>query len=181
MKIHVTQFQWSGYRINSLPPDHVFDIWPEPGWPQGRKGQLVADYWTKARSSGLEGLLFIDPDIVADPDHLAQVQEAVDQDNQAVYTGWYKLWPASTRRPDWIWSNRPGQVGYPLATQDATQPIAYFSTGFVWVPARLMELATPHLPQIDFAHFDPYLSEVALLHRIPIVGLPRVVLTHVHF
>ena len=154
---------------------------PVEDWPTGRKGKATAEAWLRLRSEVRAGLLVIDNDVAADPDDLAAMRQAVEQLPQDVHTGLVKGWPASTGRPDWIWSHRGGTLGSPVPGQDETVPIAYISTCFVWLPARLLDLAAPELPYLRWEQVDVFLSEVALAHDIPCHAVYQCRPKHLHF
>lgn len=123
----------------------------------------------------------MDNDVAADPDDLAAMLESVDERPGDVHTGLVKLWPASTGRPDWIWSHRGGQLGAPVAHQDESQPVTYFATGLTWLPTRLLQLSMIVLPGATFHEFDTTLSEVALRHGIPAHVVRQCRPKHLHF
>ena len=181
MGLFLAQYEWQGYRVKGLIPDLVIPLKPLPDWPQGRKGQATADAWADHRSITPAGLLVMDNDIAADPGDLAAMLEAVDQRPDAVHVGLVKLWPASTGRPDWIWSHRGGTLGSPIPHRVWLNPIAYFATGFTWLPSRLLDLASPQLRECTFPEFDVCLSEVALRHGIRTHSVPACFPKHLHF
>lgn len=175
------QTEWSGSRIQGLIPDHILHVTQLPGWPNGRRGLLMAQLWDQLAASKPAGILWVDPDIAADPDDLAAMREAVEASPGAMHTGCWKLWPASTSRPDWIWSHRTGTLGQPVATQDESAPVAYISNGFLWTPAALIDLARPQLPQWRWADIDVGLSELSWLHGIDRTAVHDCRPKHLHF
>lgn len=129
----------------------------------------------------MPGMLWLDPDVVADPDDLATMTEAVEAIPADLHTGMVKLWPASTSRDAWIWSHRAGRLGTPAATQDETCAPVYVSTCFLWIPARLLDSITPQLPSWGWHGFDVQLSEAALHLGIEAHTVPACRPKHLHF
>lgn len=181
MRPFILQYEWQGYRVRGLIPDLVIPLAPEPDWPHGRKGKATADAWSLYGSKVRTGLLVMDNDVAADPDDLAAMTEAVQQLPADVHTAMVKNWPASTSRPDWIWSHRAGRLGAPEPTQDDSAAVVYFATGMTWLPGRLLDLAADQLPTWPFHAFDVGLSEVALAHDIPAHAVPACRPKHLHF
>ena len=96
MHIPHAQIEWNHWRIASVLPDHIVRVAPEPDQPRGRKAALMAAYWRSIRGDGPPGVIWQDPDIVADPDDMDAMREQIRD-----YPGWahvaaHKLWPAST-------------------------------------------------------------------------------------
>lgn len=181
MRIVTAQIEWQGYRVKSIPVDYVLPVAPLDNWPHGRKALAMRDLWSKLRDAGTAGVLWLDPDVAADLDDLAAMQAAVDALPGAMHTGWVKLWPASTGRPEWIWSHRAGSFGFPVAHQGEFTTVAYIATGFLWTPAELLELAWPTMLHWRWEQVDVLLSELALAHDIGIYAAPGCNPKHLHF
>lgn len=160
------QTEWQGYRINSLTPAHILRVIPEPGFPDGRRSQLTADLWASHGAGHWAGMLWLDCDVAADPDDLAAMAEAVKADPEQVYTGMIKLWPRSTGAAAWFWSHRAGPPSAPICTQAEVEDATNFALGFLWTPARLMNLALPWLRSWRYREIDCGLSELAWRHDI---------------
>lgn len=141
----------------------------------------MASLWTELIPAALPGVLWMDPDVAADPDDLDAMADAVADRPADVHTGMVKGWPASTGRPDWIWSHRSGRLGYPEAHQQEDAPVVYVSTCFLWTPARLLDLAQPVMPAWRWEQVDVGLSELALAHDIPRWAVPGCRPKHLHF
>lgn len=141
----------------------------------------MAEIWNGIKGFGHPGVLWLDPDVAADPDDLQAMEKSVSQRPQDMHTGLVKLWPESTQLPDWIWSHRGGTLGYPAATQEVTDVAAYVATGFLWTPARLLELVAPALPAMQWAEVDVALSEAALTAGIPARTVRACQPKHLHF
>lgn len=106
---------------------------------------------------------------------------AVQYHPRRVLTGMVKLWPASTRRDEWIWSHRGGTLGAPVANQYDPVSIAYFSLGFLWVPRHLLDLAFPAHDNWHWGEMDVKLSELAYTHQIVVNAVPECRPKHLHF
>lgn len=133
------------------------------------------------RVNSIPGVLWLDPDVAADPDDLEAMRLAVTMAPADMHTGLVKLWPESTGRDDWIWSHRGGTLGYPAATQKDTRTVAYVATGFLWTPARLLDLVFPRLEAAQWQEVDVALSETALEHGIEARTVPGCRPKHLHF
>ena len=181
MVIPIVQSEWCGYRVRGITPDHVLHIWPEGNWPHGREAKAISDTWQLRPGPWDSGLLLVGCDVAADPDDLEAIRSAVELAPRDVHTGMVKLWPESTGRDDWIWSHRGGSVGFPAATQSETAPVMYFSIGFAWIPARLLNLACPAMESWQWGETDVRLSELALHHGIDAHSVGRCRPKHLHF
>lgn len=181
MKLLTAQIEWDGYRVISLPVDFVLPVYPLMDWPHGRKALAMHDLWSTLRVTAAAGVLWMDNDVAADPDDLEAMSKAVEAEPHAMHTGWVKLWPASTGRPDWMWSHRAGELAKPIAHQGAYEDVAYIATGFLWTPRRLLDLACPQLRQLRWEQVDVFLSEIALGYGIPIRTVAGCYPKHLHF
>lgn len=131
--------------------------------------------------SGAPGVLWLDCDVAADPDDYEAMAAVVQVLPEDVHTGMVKLWPTSTSRDTWIWSHRGGTLGAPAATQDESTPVAYVSTNFLWIPARLLSLAFPAGASWQWTEIDVQLSEIALRNEIPAHAVLACRPKHLHF
>lgn len=181
VQLIVVQTEWDNFRVKGIQADYVIRPRPEPGYPDGRKAALMSNLWGQLRPASPAGLLWVDPDVAADPDDLAAMASAVTQAPAGVHTGLVKLWPRSTGLKDWIWSHRGGTLGSPAATQDETVTVSYVAMGFVWTPARLLDLAFPANRGWHYHEIDLGLSELALAHHIPMRTVPGCRPKHLHF
>lgn len=181
MRLFTAQVMWANYRVISIPVDAIMDVWPESDYPHGRKAFHMCELWNGVRTYNYPGVLWMDPDVAADPDDLGAMQLAVQAAPEAMHTGLVKLWPESTGRPDWIWSHRGGTLGQPAATQEDLHQVAYVSTGFLWTPAVLLDLTLPGLAGAQWAEVDVALSERALLAGIPAWTVAGCQPKHLHF
>lgn len=181
MRLYTVQNEWQGNRIPSIPCDYVIQSHPAPGYPHGLLGAGLVHAWTMTHVYPLAGILWLDPDVVADPDDVSAMAAAVEQLPGDLHTGMVKLWPASTGRDTWIWSHRTGSLGAPAATQDDQAPVAYVSTCFLWMPARLLDLICPRAQGWPWDGFDVQLSEAALRAGIEAHAVPACRPKHLHF
>lgn len=181
MSLLITQSQWCGYRVNSLPVDFILDIWPTPQFPKGDEANQIANTWVSIRHHRGRGLLLLGCDVVADPDDLMEMNAAVERAPADIHTGLVKLWPASTGRDRWMWSHRGGTLGSPTVLDDETAPVSYVSLGFLWCPARLLDLSAPVMGAWQHGEADVRLSEVALGAGIPMHAVPGCRPKHLHF
>lgn len=181
MKLTTAQIEWDGFRVIGIPVDHVLHVTPEPNYPAGRKALHMSELWERVRTYPTPGILWIDPDIAADPDDLAAMAEAVEASPEDMHTGLVKLWPASTGWDHWIWSHRGGTLGQPAATQEVHPMVAYIATGFLWTPSRLLDLVFPRIKHGLFHEVDVALSEAALQAGIPARTVLGCQPKHLHF
>lgn len=175
------QVQWCNYRVISIPVNYIMDVWPEPDYPHGRKAFHMGELWRKLPELAIPGVLWLDPDVAADPDDLAAMTQAIIGSPEDMHTGLVKLWPESTGRDTWIWSHRGGTLGAPVATQEVTPIVSYVSTGFLWTPARLLDIVFPGMMPAQWDQVDVGLSEAALMAGIPARTVPGCQPKHLHF
>lgn len=177
----VVQSSWRGYRINALRPDYVLDVWPTDDYPRGREALELSDLWAQISTYGIPGVLLLGCDVAADPDDYAAMCTAADRRPDLVHTGLVKLWPAATKRREWMWSHRGGTLGNPVASQDDIIFPTYFSLGFVYVPGQLLDLAFPKHSDWKWGEMDVGLSEIAISNGIRLHVVYDARPKHVHF
>ncbi len=181
MKLPIVQSQWNGFRIDSLHPDIVLDVRPTEAYPRGREAWHLSRTWLDIRGWNVPGVLLLGCDVAADPDDYQAMKSAVFRRPEVVHTGLVKLWPASTGRPEWMWSHRGGTINDPEAGQlDIIHPV-YFSLGFVYIPRQLLDLAFPTNDNWKWGEMDVGLSEIAYFHSIPINVVYGAMPKHLHF
>lgn len=181
MNLYTAQVKWAGYRVDSITVDTEMDVWPTPEYPHGQKALHMNNTWERMREYRIPGILWLDPDVAADPDDLAAMQQAVEMAPACMHTGLVKLWPESTQLDHWIWSHRLGTLGQPIATQLVTDVVAYVSTGFLWTPAELLDLVFPLIRDAQWAEVDVALSEHALQAGIIARTVTGCQPKHLHF
>lgn len=152
-----------------------------PEYPDNHRAILMSELWEHVRAAGAAGICWLTCDVALDPGDLEAIRDAATALPGIVHTGFVKLWPASTARDDWMWSHRTGTLGYPVATQDETAPVAYFSIDAVWTPAALLDLAFPAGKAWAWNEIDLRLSEIALTTGIPARVVPGCRPKHLHF
>jgi hypothetical protein len=141
----------------------------------------MAEYWQAARAPDIAGIIWQDPDIVADPDDLDAMRAAIGTDPTLVRVGVHKLWPASTMRESWVWGHGKMDGNTPVMSQRMTLTAQWFALGLTYTPARLLDLAAPHMPAWVFGQVDSGLGAVARQHRIIGLAVPDARPKHLHF
>ena len=135
------RINWAGTALDYAPPRGVFHtlhVGPEPDHPFGRKGLALATGWqqlTRHLPDTL-GMLVMDGDIVIDPADVAAMFRAAVNAPQEVHTAPVRLWPASTKRDDWVWGSWAEKPSQSLDLE----PV-WFSTCLTYLPARLIKAA----------------------------------------
>lgn len=142
---------------------------------------MMSDLWCGLAAAQLPGILWVDPDVAADPDDLEAMGQAVAAYPGWVHTGMVKLWPISTGHQDWIWSHRGGTLGCPTVTQDETVPVSYIAMGFLWTPSVLLDAAFPRYRTWEYPEIDVGLSELAQALAIPMAQVLACRPKHLHF
>jgi len=175
------QVEWDHWRIESVRPDHILRVIPEPDAPRGRKASLMASYWVRAKADGAAGVLWQDPDIVCDPDDIAAMHEAIAMHPARVLVGVHKLWPASTMRDDWVWAHGRMNGTMPHMSQNLATNAEWFALGLTWTPRRLLDYALPHMPAWQFGQVDAGLGAVARQQGIAGLAVTGARPKHLHF
>jgi hypothetical protein len=175
------QIEWNHWRVPSLRPGIIIPIVPEPGYPRGRKATYMARFWANTREADAVGVLWQDPDIVADPDDLEEMTKAIERAPEYVHCSVHKLWPASTMRPDWVWAHGAWRNNAPVMGQRMDTVADWFALGFTYTPARLLDIAMPHMFQWVFGQVDNGLAATARQHNIPAFPVPKCRPKHLHF
>jgi hypothetical protein len=181
MGLFIVQSSWQGFRINSLAPHAILPVRPVEGYPRGREALELSNVWMKIRDSGRGGVLLLGCDVAADPDDYYAMATSVHQWPEDVHTGMVKLWPAATKRADWMWSHRDGPLGNPVASQIEPIHPTYFSLGFVFIPHRLMDLAFPAHDDWKWGEMDVGLSEIGIMNHIRVHAVMNCTPKHLHF
>lgn len=128
----------------------------------------MAEAWETWRDKGAPGIIWLDPDIVPDLHDLAALQVAQASEPGAVWCSLHKLWPASTRRPTWVWAHGPWEGDRPGMSTSADGEPGWFAMGMTYTPAALLEDAKHELPLWRFGQIDMSLSATARELGIPI-------------
>lgn len=103
-KITCVQFAVDGRYLPSIAPNTRLNIVRTPEEPVGRKGEQLACYIQEFLRSDALGILFWDPDIIADPLDMRAMAEAIQENPSAVHTGLVRLW-SLTDPHHCIWSH----------------------------------------------------------------------------
>jgi len=141
----------------------------------------MAAYWRQVRMAGPAGVIWQDPDIVADPDDLDAMRAAIGDRPTWVHVAAHKLWPASTMRESWVWGHGVMRGDTPVLSNRMQPRAEWFALGLTFTPARLLDLALPHLPAWVFGQVDNGLAAVARQHGIPGQVVPGARPKHLHF
>lgn len=153
----------------------VHSVEPEPRWPVGRKGLMMARAWDMLRTPATEGVFITDGDVIIDPADWLAMTAAVGAERQAVHVAPVRLWPKATSLPDWVWGHRrelpPGLSGKEVMARwqaDVDDPVM-FSFNFTWLPARLMEGAIKAgMAEWIYPHVDKGMWRTAKELGIPV-------------
>lgn len=181
MRIPIAQIEWSGNRVQGITPDHIIRAIPEPDWPTGRAAAGRAEVWRQLAAEGAAGVLWLDPDIAADPDDLDRLSASIGTAPADVHTATVKLWPASTGRATWMFGHRVSEVVSDIEGQAWHQRPLFWTTSMVWTPARLLDLALPEMPDRPWHGFDVWLNRLASSHDIPAWAAFGCRPKHLHF
>lgn len=175
------QVEWNHWRVASIRPDRVLSVVPEPGAPRGRKGPRMAELWNTRPDPTWVGVLWQDPDIVVDPDDAHEMHMAISRAPDLIHVSVHKLWPASTMRDDWVYAHGLVDGITHVLNQKMAPRADWFALGFTYTPARLMNLAAPHMINWVFGQVDSGLSAVARQNYIPAFPVPKCRPKHLHF
>jgi hypothetical protein len=130
---------------------HHLHVDPEPGFPFGRKGRQLAAAWEHLSGPEFDGMLIMDGDVLIDPADHSAMMAAIDAQPALVHTAPVRIWPASTKRPGWVWSHWAEG-----ASQDIDRHgVKWFSFCYTYLPAALITrslragLASWQYPGVD--------------------------------
>jgi hypothetical protein len=132
---------------------------PEPGFPVGRKGFVLAAAWRcfGQRGQDVDGLLILDGDVAIDPVHMTQMYAAINSDPGKVWTAACRIWPVSTHRAGWVWASWEDK-----ASQELDRYPRWFSFNFTYLPRALMDHVTGHgLEKWMYPRVDSNMSAAA--------------------
>ena len=158
MPEHVTlvRLNWDRTAIPLREAKRYFNlaISPEPEYPFGRKGLALAAAWRQLGTPGAAGMLILDGDVAIDPCDTAAMLAAVEGEPRCVHVAPVRLWPASTKRPAWVWGHGRGTFD----RGDPDNPDVW-GLSLTFLPRRLIEacvragLETWTYPNVDrFIH-----------------------------
>jgi len=136
-------------------------------YPFGRKGKMFVQAWKqlKGDADNNDGMLVLDGDVAIDPHDYKVMLEAIHNNPQMVHTAPVKIWPISTKRPDWVWGHATeedrSQVNHPNPK--------YFSFCFTYLPKALIRKAIEKgWKDWNYPGADKPISELAYDMKIPV-------------
>jgi hypothetical protein len=115
---------------------YTLNVGPEPDYPFGRKGLVLASSWRTLALPEYTGMLILDGDVAIDPEDYGQMLAAIHVRPDIVHTAPAKLWPASTKRKDWVWGHWTAE-----ASQEIEDQAWWFTFCFTYLPRVLIEAA----------------------------------------
>jgi hypothetical protein len=157
---------------------HRLRVDPEPGYPFGRKGLQLAAAWRHLAEPHFDGMLVIDGDVMIDPADHAAMMAAIDARPALVHTAPVRIWPASTKRPGWVWSHWAE-----AASQDIDRRgVRWFSFCYTYLPRALLEACqAAGLEQWQYPGVDMKVSRQAAAAGIPVNVVPGCWPKHLHW
>jgi hypothetical protein len=157
---------------------HHLHIDPEPGYPFGRKGLQLASAWRHLAAPHFDGMLIIDGDVMIDPADHAAMMAAIDAEPGQVHTAPVRIWPASTKRPGWVWSHWADQ-----ASQDIDRAgVRWFSFCYTYLPRPLLSRCLADgMAGWQYPGVDMEVSKRAVAAGIPVNIVPGCWPKHLHW
>lgn len=174
------QVSWKGRRVHGVKPDYVLSVNPEPGAPKGRKARHMAAVWRDLRGSGIPGIVWLDPDMAADPGDLDIMRGEAEWSPDEVIVAAHKLWPASTGRDAWVWGHGPWGGNVPVMSQQCVTAVGWFALGMTYTPRKLLDLALRDMDAWHYGQVDMGLSKIAREADIPMRAEYRGMPKHLH-
>lgn len=141
----------------------------------------MAAAWLRWRDKGAPGILWMDPDVVADPSDLEAMHQVITYRPDTVWVAAHKLWPASTNLQDWVWGFGGWDDGRMTTTRNMRVMPGWFALGFTYTPAALLQPITSDLAVWVFGQVDMGLSAAARALQVPIRVANQARPRHVHF
>jgi hypothetical protein len=160
------RFNWDHTAFPRLPrfPWITFKdihISPSAEYPTGQKGLALERYWTGQNPNNDHvGLLIMDGDVIVDPLDVRFMLDAIENDPSRVYTAPIKLWITADNKmgAEWRWSHQNDDG----MSQDIIQYPRYFSFGFTWLPADLLDACVAGgLHRYIYPYVDAFVSDIA--------------------
>jgi hypothetical protein len=157
---------------------HHLHIDPEPGHPFGRKGRQFAAAWQQLAGPEFDGMLILDGDVMIDPADHSAMMGAIDAQPGIVHTAPVRIWPASTKRPGWVWSHWSEQ-----ASQDIDrEAVAWFSFCYTYLPrALVVRCLRAGLARWRYPGVDMQVSRQAAAAGIPVNVVAGCWPKHLHY
>jgi len=182
MKLFQVRMTWKGSSAPQFLNRHFYqvDVYPEPGYPMGRKGKVFADTWRQIPDNmkpKYDGMLVIEGDVLIDPHDYKQMLKSIESDVNAVWTAPVKVWPITSKFDDWFWchwATMPSQTldEYPLR----------FGYNFTYLPTKLIELAIDAgWENWDYWNDDSEMPIVAMKNQIKVKVPEDCYPKHLHY
>jgi hypothetical protein len=153
-------------------------VGPEPQYPTGRKGLVLASAWANlGRKQQASGMLILDGDVAIDPEMTAVMLNVIFEAPDVVHTAPVKIWPASTGRQSWVWSHWEKE-----ASQESDPRPRYFSFCFTYLPAALIEACVKAgLEGWQYPNVDASVSDHARRGKFEARAVPGIEPVHLNW
>ncbi len=169
----------------------TYSVEPEPGYPVGRKGLLLARLWEATGTAESPGMIIQDGDVVTDPLDMGAMFMAVGPDRTSVHAAPVRLFPEATGFPSWVWGHRrplnerdpiPGNDEAMRIWQEDIDDPLMFSFCFTYLPRRLLEAAIDAgLETWVYPHVDDQMWQLARSLSIPVKVVRGCYPKHMHY
>lgn len=175
---------WDRTALPYRPAGNWYDVHvsPEPGYPAGRKGLQLAGAWAQYAGRDITGMVIMDGDVVADPEDIREMLNAIHVAPRSVWTAWARLWrpvDGVDPWPGWVWGHwarNPSQDRL-----EASYTPRRFSFCLTYLPRHLIEDCRRNgLENWTFPHVDRRVAARAEALDIP-VGVVDIEVKHVHW
>ena len=151
-------------------------VTPEPSYPFGRKGLVLASAWEQLGRNA-DGMLILDGDVVIDPQDFIEMHGAIMAEPAAVHVAPARIWPVSTGAASWSWGHWKDQRG-----QEWTEEPDYFAFNFTYLPAALMTACVKaNMRSWRFPNVDMNVSRTAKKAGIPARVVKNCAPKHMHY
>jgi hypothetical protein len=150
---------------------------PEPQYPFGRKGLMLAKAWEHAGVPfDALGILILDGDVAIDPHDNKVMHEHIWSDSESVWTAPVKVWPVSHGGSNWVWGH-----GRDKFDQTDVDNPNLFSFCFTYLPGRLLDSVFHDMKDWSYPHVDINMSAAARLNRIKVQVARGCQPKHMHY
>jgi hypothetical protein len=175
------RFNWDHTALPMVPsPWQVtfkdIHISPEPEYPCGRKGLMLARYWEQQKE-GIDriGIMILDGDVLADPEDIRALAESVASEPDAVHTAPVRLWYSG----QWFWSHQGEDM---KLTRECLMNPYYFSFCLTFIPTEVMNAAIKAgLDTWYYPYVDKNMSEIAAKIGAPVRVALKSYPKHMHW
>lgn len=141
----------------------------------------MAQTWLTCSRQGAPGVIWMDPDIAADPDDHNAMLEAISYRDDTVWVAAHKLWPASTGRQEWVWGHGRWDRTGPVMSQQFNVMPGWFAMGMTYTPSTLLHHVVQDLMLWTFGAIDMSLSHAARQLGVPIRVARKARPKHLHY